>query len=139
MADLGVFDCSQDDLPDGCCWACGRPSQMQRCHIVSHQHGGADTVDNLVILCRGCHDESEDLHAAAFLPWIRAKRRDEWKDEYTHVALKLGRIGYPRPAIEALVTMIGTSATADIIARAWCADPDTAARLAGRIKAIAAI
>jgi 5-methylcytosine-specific restriction endonuclease McrA len=134
IAELGVFDCSQDELPEGCCWACGRPGLVQRCHIKSHQHGGADTVDNLALLCPGCHAQSEDLPASAFLPWIRAMRRDVWQDEFTHVGLKLNRLGYTRDVFDGMVELVGADATVDAIVADWCADPATAAKLADRIK-----
>lgn len=135
LDELGVFNCSQDDLPDGCCWSCGKPGLVQRCHIKSHQHGGADTVDNLALLCPGCHAESEDLPASTFFAWIRAKRRDVWQDEFTHVLMKLERIGYPRHVFDGMVELLGTDATIDVITSDWRAEPKTAARLAGRIKA----
>jgi hypothetical protein len=135
LDDLGVFDCSQDELPDGCCWACGRPGAVQRCHIKSHQHGGADTVDNLAILCPGCHAQSEDLPASSFFTWIREMRRTVWQDEFTHISLKMERLGYSFVAVDQLVKTIGCNATADVIASAWCSDPKTASKLADRIKA----
>ena len=138
MGELGIFHYSQDELPDSCCWACGRAAVVQRCHIKSHQHGGADTVENLVILCPGCHDESEDLPESSFFPWIRAKRQGDWQDEFTHVARKMARIGYSWPVVKEMVETLGQDATTDTIASAYCADPGSAATMAHRIKAFAA-
>lgn len=134
MSELGIFNCSQDELPEGCCWACGRPGLVERCHIRSHQHGGADTVDNLALLCPGCHDESEDLPESSFFTWIRAKRRDVWQDEFTHARIKLERLGFTPIVVDYLIGYIGCEATADTIAAACCADERTAARLAGLMK-----
>ena len=43
------------------CWACGERSKPQRCHIVPKADGGADTADNLLLLCDLCHHEQPDV------------------------------------------------------------------------------
>lgn len=41
------------------CWACGFPGILERCHIKARIQGGTDTVDNLMLLCRHCHNLQE--------------------------------------------------------------------------------
>ena len=37
------------------CTACGRPGKLEAHHEVPLSDGGADSLDNLATLCRGCH------------------------------------------------------------------------------------
>lgn len=43
---------------------------LQRCHIVPKSLGGADTVDNLFLMCKECHDLAPNTPSRnAFLKW----------------------------------------------------------------------
>jgi hypothetical protein len=99
---LGIFNDSQDELPDCSCWACGRIGRVERCHILSYHLGGPDTVENLVILCAGCHVESEHLPPDRFWMWIRHVRKTRWRDEWWWAQDRLHSVGYPRERIESL-------------------------------------
>ena len=41
------------------CFACGLYKLTQRCHIDQDKEKGIDDVENLHLLCKCCHDESE--------------------------------------------------------------------------------
>lgn len=55
-----------DDIDAPCCFACRwnngatrwSESRLQRCHIISCALGGAESVENLVLLCSRCHLEA---------------------------------------------------------------------------------
>lgn len=62
-------------LVEPCCFACGwfsecweektprarwRRARLERAHIVPRSLGGPDTADNLLLLCRPCHEDSPD-------------------------------------------------------------------------------
>ncbi|MFC9741217.1 HNH endonuclease [Streptomyces noursei] len=62
-------------LDEPCCFACGWFSErwveksprarwgrtrLERAHIVPRSLGGPDTADNLLLLCRPCHEDSPD-------------------------------------------------------------------------------
>lgn len=70
-SDIGVDWCDAVDR----CWRCGGRGKRQRCHIVAAQFGGGETVDNLIPLCAGCHDEMPDVTdpSVAWL-WIARTR-----------------------------------------------------------------
>jgi hypothetical protein len=41
------------------CWNCGKPTKkLQMCHIIPKAFGGADILENYVLLCRQCHSEA---------------------------------------------------------------------------------
>ena len=55
------------------CWRCAYKSKLERCHIVPKSRGGADSVENLVLLCRRCHREAPNVRDKRFMwIWLRA-------------------------------------------------------------------
>lgn len=44
------------------CFACGRKNGIERCHLVAHINGGDESVENLHLLCRSCHFDTEGLY-----------------------------------------------------------------------------
>lgn len=51
-------------------------STLQRCHIVPRMLGGADTPENLFLLCPDCHAESPDtINRSAFFRWVYRKKK----------------------------------------------------------------
>lgn len=60
LVESGKFE-DRDEMNDGdVCFAC----KMNTCgthkaHIVPRMYGGSDHVDNIVLLCRHCHKETE--------------------------------------------------------------------------------
>ena len=55
------------------CFACGAIAQLQRCHILADNLGGSSNVDNLHLLCKPCHDESEFLSGDLYFKWFSRK------------------------------------------------------------------
>lgn len=79
----------QCDIGEPTCYCCGRwdwnapegdefTSFYERCHIVDHQLGGTETVDNLILLCRTCHWQMPRIAPGTPLEtvgnWIKAQR-----------------------------------------------------------------
>src|SRR5699024_9748649 len=49
-------------------------SPLEICHIIPRQFGGGDTVDNLFLMCKECHDKAPDTRSkAAFFKWVKAQ------------------------------------------------------------------
>jgi hypothetical protein len=56
------------------CFACGAHSEpLQRCHIKALCEGGSNAVDNIHLLCRYCHLESEMLSDNFYWKWFDKK------------------------------------------------------------------
>ena len=54
--------------PDGC-FACGDGRYLERAHIQPHSKGGSGAVENLHLLCKACHFESEHLTGDLYWTW----------------------------------------------------------------------
>jgi hypothetical protein len=65
------------------CFACGSVRMLEVCHIIPRCYGGSDDLENLHVLCKRCHGESEALKA--YWPWIHWKRVNEWKPYGDHI------------------------------------------------------
>jgi len=65
------------------CFACGNIKNIERCHIVPMLFGGDHDPQNLHLLCGRCHLESEGLRL--YWPWLRNKRRREYKHYTEHL------------------------------------------------------
>lgn len=64
------------DLEEGTCFACGIFHTLQRAHIVPVTEGGSNTVDNIHLLCKGCHALSEGNKK--YWTWLTYMRAHEW-------------------------------------------------------------
>jgi 5-methylcytosine-specific restriction endonuclease McrA len=69
------------------CFCCGASLPVQRAHIIPHDAGGADTEENLHLLCHGCHQESEHYQGDMYWAWFKSKDVEEeferrWKRWY---------------------------------------------------------
>src|SRR5262245_33789992 len=69
------LDTSDDELGHGACFACAWIYEhgLERAHILSDAAGGTQTVDNLHLLCRYCHRDSEWLSGDAYWQWFRKR------------------------------------------------------------------
>lgn len=72
-------------LADRECRLCGRPAQDAH-HLIYRSHDGDDVPDNLIPLCRRCHDTVHDGDRIARLS-LMLTLRDE---ERAYVVSKLG-------------------------------------------------
>jgi hypothetical protein len=64
-------------LEEGTCFACGLFHSIQRAHIVPVSEGGNSSVDNIHLLCKGCHCLSEGNKK--YWQWLSYMRLNEWK------------------------------------------------------------
>ena len=44
----------------GCCIICGRPWALEIAHYIGRAQGGLGIPQNLVTLCKGCHDKYDN-------------------------------------------------------------------------------
>lgn len=79
--ELGPLYGHAHDLIRNQCFACGNTARLEVAHIVPLVWGGPDTIENVHILCIGCHVESEGLKL--YWDWLRWKRKHEYKDPAT--------------------------------------------------------
>lgn len=55
------------------CWRCGYIRTLERCHIIPYSLGGKDIPQNLVLLCKRCHQEGPNVEDPEIMwDWIRA-------------------------------------------------------------------
>jgi len=59
------------DIDPNSCFACegDTPGSIQRCHIKPRWTGGDDSVENLHLLCKVCHYESEGFFGTDWHYW----------------------------------------------------------------------
>lgn len=77
-------------LADGKCELCGTTMFLTCHHILPREDGGLNEEDNLIALCRSCHDEIEDLgyrtraeikrHTLAAKVLVSTPKRDDAED-----------------------------------------------------------
>jgi hypothetical protein len=58
------------------CFACGIEAVTERCHIVAHSKTQNNNVNNIHLLCRSCHEESENMMGKMYWDWLKAKNVD---------------------------------------------------------------
>jgi hypothetical protein len=82
------------------CFACGYQGGTERCHIVPKVKGGGDGVDNLHLLCKSCHVESEYIvDYEAYMDWLDMKTPEtstSWIRVQNSVATMTKQIGKGR-------------------------------------------
>jgi hypothetical protein len=66
------FDSRAEFMERGNCFACGMNpgGSLERAHIHARTNGGSDTADNLHMLCRTCHRDSEYLEGDDYWRWF---------------------------------------------------------------------
>lgn len=73
LEEHGVDGCGYLDASAPCCMACGHIGGLQRAHILSAFNGGSHDPDNIHLLCRNCHAESEAYSGEPYWRWLRFK------------------------------------------------------------------
>jgi len=48
------------DLNDTYCWGCGFTGGLERAHIIPRSYCANDNADNLVLLCKFCHNHIQE-------------------------------------------------------------------------------
>jgi hypothetical protein len=61
-------------IPDDMCWGCGFDLQLERCHLLARWNGGTFKCDNLVLLCKFCHNHLQEY-------WSNSKEKAEFIKE----------------------------------------------------------
>lgn len=65
------FDSVVEFMENGTCFACGwNDGAAERAHIHARCNGGIDTAENLHMLCRICHKDSEGLEGERYWEWL---------------------------------------------------------------------
>jgi hypothetical protein len=59
------------------CFACTFTSKTERAHILPVCEGGNNSVQNIHLLCKSCHVESEYLSGDAYWRWFKNKRKED--------------------------------------------------------------
>lgn len=132
-------------LDEPCCFACGWFSErweekaktprgrwgrarLERAHIVPRSLGGPDTADNLLLLCRPCHEDSPDWpdprqmarwiatraerpskQLEAFLAWFAAaSEAPEFRDAIASVATEQNAQERVMDLLQVLIRQAGT-------------------------------
>jgi 5-methylcytosine-specific restriction endonuclease McrA len=80
------FDSMAEFLEPGTCFACGMDGS-ERVHIVARSAGGCDKPENLHILCRQCHKDSEYLDGEKYMEWMLERTPF---DRFTSSAIRAG-------------------------------------------------
>ena len=83
------------DIKEPECWACGTvveglpdtddikmlwnsiEGKLQKCHIIPRALGGTYEVENIFLMCKGCHNEAPNINdRKSFLSWVTLKREE---------------------------------------------------------------
>ena len=80
-SDIAVDWCDADIR----CWRCARKKEtLERCHIIPESRGGSGDANNLILLCKECHQESPDVMESKFIwDWIK-NTKAEFYDTWDH-------------------------------------------------------
>jgi hypothetical protein len=79
---------------DDTCFACGDVRHLERAHIKTRMYEGKDSVENIHVLCKPCHIESEYFSETAYWNWLKYKNQNEWKLSILHVLSRLQKAGF---------------------------------------------
>ena len=69
----------------GCCVSCGSPYAAPEAHFIPRSHGGLGIEENILTLCRECHDrydnstDREDMKE--FFRWYLKQEYPDWSEE----------------------------------------------------------
>ena len=58
-------------ITDDMCWGCGVDWPIERCHLLARCKGGSNEADNLVLLCKFCHNHIQEY-------WSNSKEQSEF-------------------------------------------------------------
>lgn len=73
------------------CFCCGATGKLERAHIKALALGGDNSVENIHLLCKKCHLDSEPLSGNSYWTWfLSCERKDPLSHEYEHVYKSMG-------------------------------------------------
>ena len=84
------------DAYDNSCMACGLEGELHRSHINPICNGGGNEPENLHLLCRVCHTESEAWVGDAYTAWYDARETSSIDDAWGAAMNKIIEIGKSR-------------------------------------------
>ncbi len=70
LVEMGKFDSFSEVHEADYCFACGFLAKTQRAHILARADGGVDSRENIHLLCRACHCQSEMLSNEGYWDWF---------------------------------------------------------------------
>jgi hypothetical protein len=76
------------------CFACGATANIERCHIKAKNEAGNDGVENLHLLCKSCHVDSEMLSGERYWIWLKNMIDKVWQPFTEHIHTKRLRLGF---------------------------------------------
>lgn len=82
----------EDGVDADSCFACGDILRLERAHIIPHAEGGSAGAENLHVLCKPCHIESE-LTGGDYWKWFEYKRAYDWAPAWEHTRRRYLRRG----------------------------------------------
>lgn len=91
---LSIFKSKGIEAYPDSCFACGDGVYLERAHIQPHCEGGSGLVDNLHMLCKACHFESEYFEGDRYWQWLTYKNQNEYKPAYEHTLQRMKRLGF---------------------------------------------
>jgi hypothetical protein len=69
-----LFHEERDDGKDFC-MVCGKEAETDRAHILAQMYKGSHRINNLHLLCKTCHNESEELDSYEYWGWLMVKQK----------------------------------------------------------------
>ncbi|HEU4737876.1 MAG TPA: HNH endonuclease signature motif containing protein [Solirubrobacterales bacterium] len=73
------FACGEPgNWPEGQLWSLWNQSRLERCHLVPRMLGGADSPENLVLLCSECHHDAPDVGDPSYMLGWMTKRESRF-------------------------------------------------------------
>lgn len=67
------YDSAAEFMECGHCFACGFDGELERAHVLARCVGGDDGAENLHMLCKICHKDSEGIDGAQYMDWLIAR------------------------------------------------------------------
>jgi hypothetical protein len=93
------------DIAPNECFACGKKTKLSRCHIIPSWKELNNSVENIHLLCDGCHSESEGLKV--YDTWFKSMRKNYWKPPAQHTTIFFEKCGIYSHHIEQMAKIYG--------------------------------
>ena len=90
------------NIEEKACFACGKGTNLDRAHIKPKINGGSDLVNNLHLLCPGCHNDSEFIWGGSYWRWIIYINKNEYKNSIMWAMDRMKKIGFSTKTLNRL-------------------------------------
>lgn len=67
------FDSPDEFMEKGICFACNLCADLEKAHIQALSIGGNDNLENIHLLCKICHKDSEYLEGKKYFDWLYSR------------------------------------------------------------------